>query len=341
MTVMVTTIAVVIQFAAVDVVVAVSATGNSAGLTLGRVFGSVSKLRVWCRPCALPTASPHKMAYFNPRCTRPSSVPTGRNSSSSSRSVGSRSQSRGVASALSRGTNSPSWSAPRAQGSTSAHEQERNSKKRPRVPPWMQQASLLRPKCKVKRPPTDVSPRMHDASVRKEHVGGTLGHNSKGVGDREACQLCKIVVEPDKRTPRAAFCEVSDCVFATSLLCEECVVYGYRYKRQGAVYTWPIQACKSCRIENLFTQDSRLSRHMATVFLESHIRASSAEPWLMDVIYPEVTKPLVSTSANAIGLRCFMCSADTARPLKGQFHVCTNARCPTKYREMCQTCTFL
>ena len=150
-----------------------------------------------------------------------------------------------------------------------------------------------------------------------------------------------MAVAPDKRTLCAARCEISDCVFANLFLCEECVTYGYQYKRNGATQTWPIQACKSCRVEGLFTQDSRLSKHMATVFLESHVRASSTEPWLMDVIYPEVTKPLVSTSANAIGLRCFVCSADASRPLRGQFHVCTNVHCPAKHREMCQICAFL
>ena len=148
------------------------------------------------------------MAYVNRRYVRPSSVPTGRNMSSSSRSVGSHSQSRGVTPALSMSKSSPSWSAPRASGGVSDHEQERNSKKRPSLPPWMQQTSLLRPTCKVKRISVDVNTRVQDGSTRKGIAGGALGQNSKGVGEHETCQLWKIAVAPDKRTLRAVRCEV-------------------------------------------------------------------------------------------------------------------------------------
>ena len=61
----------------------------------------------------------------------------------------------------------------------------------------------------------------------------------------------------------------------------------------------------------------------------------------VDVIYPEVPKPLFSSTANIIGLRCFVCSAGVARPFKGRFYTCVGRQCPVRHRGMCQKCEYV
>ena len=80
-------------------------------------------------------------------------------------------------------------------------------------------------------------------------------------------------------------CEVNGCELAGAQACSECVTYGFQYRMKEAWHTWQILACNQCRAVETFSNDSKLSLHVARVFLESHVKVLSHEPWKMDVIY--------------------------------------------------------